>query len=62
MSSIYGKAGNRLPTSKKKTVQGAGKFTKKPHGGGETFHGDTRAGSPPAKAHRRKKASRGQGR
>ena len=62
MSSIYGKASDRLPSSKKKTVQGAGKFTKKPHGGGETFHGDTRAGSPPAKAHRHKKTSRGQGR
>jgi len=62
MSNIYGKAGNRLPVSKKRTVQGAGKFTKKPHGGGETFHDGQRSGSPPAKAHRRKKAHRGQGR
>jgi len=62
MSSIYGKAGNRLPSSKKKTAQGAGKFTKKPHGGGEAYHGGTRTGSPPAKAHRHKKAYRGQGR
>ena len=38
MSSIYGKAGNRIPSKKKKTAQGAGKFTKKPHAGGEAFH------------------------
>jgi len=61
MSSIYGKTSNRLPDSKKKTVQGAGTHTKRPHSGGETFHGGHRSGSPPAKAHRRKKAHRGQG-
>ena len=62
MSSIYGKTRNILPDSKKKTVQGSGNYTKKPHPGGETFHGGYRAGSPPAKAHRRKKPYRGQGR
>ena len=62
MSSIYGKAGSRLPDSKKKTVIGAGKHTKKSHSGGETFHGGKRSGSPPAKAHRHKKAYKGQGR
>jgi len=62
MPSIYGKTSSRLPDSKKKTTQGAGKHTKKPHHGGETFHGGYRAGSPPAKAHRHKKAYRGQGR
>jgi len=61
MSSIYGKTSNRLPDSKKKTVQGAGKYTKRPHQGGETFHEGARAGSPPARAHRRKKPYRGQG-
>ena len=46
----------------KKTKQGAGKYTKTPHGGGETFHSNARSGSPPSKAHRGKKNYRGQGR
>ena len=62
MSSIYGKTNSALPDSKKKTIQGAGKYTKSPHSGGESFHDGQRAGSPPAKAHRRKKAYKGQGR
>ena len=62
MSSIYGKTRSILPDSKKKTVIGTGKHTKKPHSGGETFHGGRRSGSPAAKAHRHKKAYRGQGR
>lgn len=48
-------------TSKKKTVQGAGRFTKKTKSGGETFFDNRRAGSPPSKRHRRRKPSRGQG-
>ena len=62
MSNIYGKTSNRLPSNKKKTVQGYGKYTKKPHSGGETFYEGQRSGSPPAKAHRRKKPYGGQGR
>ena len=62
MSSIYGKTSSMLPDSKKKTAIGAGKYTRKPHSGGEAFHGGSRSGSPPAKAHRRKKPYRGQGR
>ncbi len=49
-------------TSNKKTRQGRGKFSKTPNAGGETFHGGKRSGSPPSKARRRKKPSRGQGR
>lgn len=51
-----------LPTSKKKTKQGNGKYSKTPHGGGETFYSGKRSGSPPSKAHRRKSKYRGQGR
>lgn len=47
---------------KKTTCQGSGKYTKKTKRGGETFHGNIRSGSPPSKAHRRKKGYRGQGR
>lgn len=47
---------------KKKTTIGNGVYTKKPHPGGETFHGDHRQGSTPSKARRRRKAYRGQGR
>ncbi len=46
----------------KKTKQGNGIFTKTPHGGGETFYNNKRSGSPPSRAHRRKKPYRGQGR
>jgi len=60
MAKVYGTSA--LPKSKKKTKQGNGRFSKSPHGGGETFYNDRRAGSPPAKARRRKKAYRGQGR
>ena len=48
-------------TSLKKTRQGNGKFTKKPAAGGERFMQGWREGSPPSKARRRKKPSRGQG-
>lgn len=60
MSKFYGK-GSALPTNKKKTAQGRGKFTKSTHSGGETFHKGKRAGSPPSARHRRRKPSRGQG-
>tara|TARA_Y100000034_G_scaffold131593_1_gene192675 strand:+ start:1419 stop:1601 length:183 start_codon:yes stop_codon:yes gene_type:complete len=53
---------NKLPQSKKKTIQGNGAYTKKSHSGGETFYGNRRAGSPPGAQHRRKKAYKGQGR
>ncbi len=46
----------------KKTRQGNGLFSKTPHGGGETFHNNHRAGSRPSRARRRKKPYRGQGR
>ena len=60
MAKIYGKAA--LPSNKKCTSQGSGLYTKKSHSGGETFHNDQRAGSPPSARHRRLKPSRGQGR
>ena len=41
-------SGNRIPSEKKKTQQGKGKYSKKPVSGGETFHGGKRAGSPPS--------------
>jgi len=54
---------NKISSSpKKKTTIGAGIYTKKPHSGGETFYGDTRSGSTPSRARRRKKPYRGQGR
>ena len=46
----------------KKTSQGGGIYTRKPHSGGETFHAGHRAGSIPSKARRRSKPYRGQGR
>jgi hypothetical protein len=46
---------------KKKTSQGCGKFTKSPGSGGERFSQGFREGTPPSKARRRKKPSRGQG-
>ena len=48
--------------SKKKTIQGGGKFTKTPSPGGERFLQGYREGSPPSKARRKKKPYRGQGR
>ena len=48
-------------TSKKKTRQGKGLYSKKTHSGGETFHGGARAGSAPSKTHRKKKPYRRQG-
>tara|TARA_Y100000593_G_C4200448_1_gene281592 strand:- start:224 stop:409 length:186 start_codon:yes stop_codon:yes gene_type:complete len=51
-----------MPSPKKKTSQGCGKYTKTSHAGGETYYGHVRSGSPPGKAHRRKKPYRGQGR
>ena len=60
MSRFYGK-NSVLPTNKKKTVQGRGKFTKSTHSGGEAYHGGNRSGSPPSARHKRKKPSRGQG-
>ena len=47
---------------KKKTITGCGVYTKKSASGGETFYDGVRAGSPPTKAHRRKKPYKGQGR
>ena len=61
MSSIYGKTSSRLPSAKKKTIQGQGSHTKTSHSGGETFHENRRAGSPPGPRHQRKKPYRGQG-
>tara|TARA_R100001082_G_scaffold110259_2_gene89709 strand:- start:575 stop:751 length:177 start_codon:yes stop_codon:yes gene_type:complete len=46
---------------KKKTNQGSGKFSKTPNAGGERFQGSLRSGTPPSRARRRKKPSRGQG-
>ncbi len=48
-------------TSKKKTGQGNGTYTKKTSPGGETFYDNVRSGSPPQRAHRRRKPYRGQG-
>jgi len=53
---------NGFNKPKKKTAQGNGTFSKASHSGGETFHNNTRAGSPPSKRRRRKKSYRGQGR
>jgi len=60
MSRFYG-GSSVLPVNKKKTVQGSGKYTKRSHSGGETFHAGARAGSPPGARHRRRKPSKGQG-
>jgi len=60
MAKVNGKL-DALRRKKKKTCQGDGKFSKRPHGGGETYHNKVRAGSPPSKAHRRKKPYKGQG-
>ena len=60
MSRFYGSS-SVLPINKKKTAQGRGKYTKRSHSGGESFHEGTRSGSPPSARHRRKKPSRGQG-
>ena len=46
----------------KKTSQGNGTYSRKPHSGGETFHNNHKSGSTPSKARRRKKPYRGQGR
>jgi hypothetical protein len=48
-------------TSKKKTGQGNGTYTKETSSGGETFYDNVRAGSPPSRAHRRRKPYKGQG-
>jgi hypothetical protein len=56
------KTGVLTDTSKKKTSQGAGVYTKKTTSGGETYYEFARAGSPPSKRHRRRKPYRGQGR
>jgi len=53
--------GNTVASEKKKTRQGNGTYTKKPSAGGESFYGNHRSGSPPSKARRRRKPSRGQG-
>ena len=54
------KKGSSSP--KKKTIIGNGIYTKKPHSGGETFHGGHRQGTTPSKSRRNKKPYRGQGR
>ncbi len=59
MAKIY--KTSTVATSKKKTVQGNGLYTKRSHSGGESFHDGTRSGSPPGARHRRRKPSRGQG-
>jgi len=46
---------------RKKTRQGNGTYSKRTHGGGETFFDKHRSGSPPSKTYRRKKPYRGQG-
>mgnify|MGYP003152477191 FL=1 len=60
MSKIRGNVSSSK--SKKKTVQGSGLYTKKSNSGGENFNNNVRSGSPPSKAHRRKKPYKGQGR
>lgn len=55
------KKSNGLAINQKKTRQGNGKFTKSPSAGGERFLQGYREGSPPSKARRKKKPSRGQG-
>ena len=45
----------------KKTSQGNGTYTKKPHAGGENFHDGWRSGSTPSRSRRNKKPYRGQG-
>ena len=54
--------GYNIAGNKKKTSQGNGIYSRKPHAGGETFYDGTRAGSTPSRARRRKKPYRGQGR
>jgi len=54
------KKGSSSP--KKKTTIGNGIYTKKPHSGGETFHGGYRQGSTPSASRRKGKPYRGQGR
>ena len=53
---------SRSAYTPKKTSQGSGIYTRKPHAGGETYHDGYKAGSTPSKARRRKKPYRGQGR
>ena len=48
-------------TTYKTTRQGSGTYSKKTSPGGEIFSAGQRAGSPPSKAHRRKKPYKGQG-
>ena len=61
MARIRGPVYN-IDGSKKKTDQGNGTYSKKPHAGGETFHNNHRSGTTPSRARRRKKPYRGQGR
>ena len=42
-------------TPNKKTSIGNGTYSKKPHSGGETFHGSTCAGSTPSSSRRKRK-------
>ena len=60
MAKSNAKKGSSSP--KKKTTIGNGIYTKKPHSGGETFHGGHRQGTTPSKSRRNKKPYRGQGR
>ena len=55
------KGTSKLPSNKKKTRQGHGKYSKISHPGGESFHNGHRAGSTPGSRHQRKKPRRGQG-
>lgn len=61
MAKIRGPVYN-IAANKKKTSQGNGTFSRKPHAGGETFHNGHRSGTTPSRARRRKKPYRGQGR
>ena len=54
-------ATNYSSSKKKKTRQGDGKFSKKAHGGGESYLDGVRRDSPPSKIRRKKKPYRGQG-
>ena len=49
MARIRGPVYN-IDNNKKKTDQGNGTYSRKPHAGGETFHNGTCAGSTPSKA------------
>ena len=61
MAKVRGPVYN-IAATPKKTTQGNGVYSKKPHAGGETFHDGHKSGTTPSRARRRKKPYRGQGR